>query len=336
MQDQLHISQLKKILATPKTCSIVIHRNPDGDALGSALALRYYLLALNHHVTIISPSDYPEYLGWLPGIEQVIVADNELKEAKFRLFQSELIFCLDFNNLDRVDVVALQIAEAKCPVIMLDHHEDPVYFADLMYTNVKVSSTCELLVKFLKELDPVYKVDDRLATYLLTGIITDTGSFRYNINAGLFPIVGELVATGVDYDALQQLIYNNFTAKQMQLLGYCLDQRMEIIPEWQTAIIYLDKQDFKDFRIGRGDTEGIVNYPLMIKSITISVFITEQQNQIKFSFRSKGDIAVNKFATLYFQGGGHKNAAGGQLNVTLEEALERVKVLLPNLINQLT
>lgn len=333
MQDQLTIPQLKKLLATPKTCSIVIHRNPDGDALGSALSLAYYLRRSNHQVSVISPSDYPEYLSWMPDIDKVIIADNELKDSKFKLFQSELIFCLDFNNLDRVDVVALQIAEAKCPVILLDHHEDPVFFADLMYTDIKVSSTSELLFKFFRELDPHFKPDVQLASHMLTGIITDTGSFRYNINAGLFPIVGELVSTGVDYPAIQQLINNNFSTKQIQLLGYCLDKRMEIIPEFQTAIIYLDKQDFKDFRIARGDTEGIVNYPLMIKNIAVSIFITEQLNQIKFSFRSKGDIAVNKFATLHFQGGGHKNAAGGQLTIPLPEAVDRVKTLLPNLLN---
>ena len=320
------------LIKQPRKVTILSHRNPDGDALGSSLAMARMLTYIGHQVKVILPSEYPYYFDWLPDIESVVIADSRVSYANTLIDECDLIICLDFNSLDRVDNVSQTIATANKPIILIDHHQDPMPFASYMMSDPLASSTAELVYRFFEELGLLHRVDAAIATCLLTGIITDTGSFKFNVNPTVFSIVSQLITKGIDYQQIQYNIFNNMSAKQLQLLGFCLDLRMEVVHEWHAAIIGLNKADFQRFKISRGDTEGIVNYPLMVGDIWVAVLVTEQQNLIKFSFRSKGDIAVNELAKRHFNGGGHKNAAGGSLQVSFNDAIAQLKQHLPSVI----
>ncbi|MEM9885345.1 MAG: bifunctional oligoribonuclease/PAP phosphatase NrnA [Bacteroidota bacterium] len=330
------IEDLQQLLATPKSIVITSHRNPDGDAIGSSLAMYFYLNQLGHTVRMVLPSEYPEFLDWMPSINDIIVYDIEQERSKELIKDANIVFCLDFNSLDRIDKLGESLHnDSAAKVVMIDHHLDPEPFADFVLSDPSASSTCELVYDFLLMLDEKDKIDTTLAESIMTGILTDTGSFRYGTSPKLYRTVADLIELGVDDYKLQDLITNSLKEKHLRLLGHCLNNRMEIMEEYHTGIIYLTKQDYARFAISRGDTEGIVNYILKIKQIKMAAFIMEQPTIVKISLRSKGSFSVQEIAQKYFRGGGHKNASGGASYKGLKSTIRQFKELLPRYEDQL-
>ncbi len=332
-----NITELKALLNIPKDIVIVTHRNPDGDAIGSSLALMHFLQYNGHQVKVIAPSEYPDFLLWMPGAEKVLIYDNDPEDAQKAINEAQMVFCLDFNALDRIDKVGdlIDARKKQLKLVMIDHHLFPDPFCDFMLSDTTASSTCELIYDFIKLLGAEADLDKTIGECIFTGILTDTGSFKYSTSPKLFRIVAELIDHGVDDYLLQDLIFNSMEEKQLRLLGHCLHNRMEILPEYSTGIITLTKEDYGTFDIQRGDTEGIVNFLLKLKKVKMAAFITEQPTIVKLSLRSKGDIDVQDIARKHFKGGGHKNAAGGSSFQTLKSTIRRFKAVLPNYQEQL-
>lgn len=326
-----NIHELKQLLSFPKDIVITTHRNPDGDAIGSALGLRHLLEKNTHSVKIVCPSEYPDFLNWMPGVDDIIIYDTETEEGNKEIEKADLFFCLDFNALDRIDKTGdAMMARKDTKKVMIDHHLYPEPFADFVLSDTTASSTCELIVDFAHMIGWVRDLDKSIGECLMTGILTDTGSFKFSTSPKLYRIVAELIETGVDDYKLQDLIFNSMREKHLRLLGHCLANRMEILDEYHTGIITLTKEDYTHFDIQRGDTEGIVNYLLRMKHIKMAAFITEQPNIVKLSLRSKGDFSVQEIAQQHFKGGGHRNAAGGASFIGLRNTVKKFKSLLPD------
>lgn len=325
-----NIKELKALLNYPKDIVIVTHRNPDGDAIGSSLGLYHFLNKLGHTVRMVSPSEYPEVFSWMKDIEKIIVYDVEPEDSSAVIDRADMVFCLDFNALDRIDKVGELVDKAKGARVMVDHHLYPEPFADFILSDTAASSTCELVFDLIMGLGWKEHMDHIIGECLFTGILTDTGSFKYGTSAKLFRIVAELIEFGVDDYRLQDLIFNSMNEKHLRLLGHCLHNRMEILEEYQTGIITLTKEDYANFDIQRGDTEGIVNFLLKVKNVKVAAFITEQPTIVKISLRSKGDFSVQEIARRHFKGGGHKNASGGYSFQSLNATVRRFKSVLPH------
>lgn len=324
-----NLNQLKELLSIPKDIVIVSHRNPDGDAIGSSLGLYHYLNQYGHAIKMIVPSEYPDAFGWMPNVEDIVIHDSEPEETAEYIRKAELVFCLDFNSLDRIDRVGEMIsANTRCKVAMIDHHLYPEPFSDFTMSDTTASSTSEMIYDFVELLGDLGSMNKTIGECIFTGILTDTGSFKYSTSPKLFGIVAELLKLGVDDYQLQDLIFNTRKEKELRLLGYCLYHRMEVLPDHNAALITLTKDDYANFDIKRGDTEGVVNFLLTMKNINIAAFITEQPKIVKVSLRSKGDISVQQIATKYFKGGGHKNAAGGFAYNSLSTVVKRFKEAL--------
>ncbi len=324
-----NIIELKGKLESPKDIVITTHRNPDGDAIGSSLGLSLFLKKLGHTVHVISPSEYPAIFSWMPEAEDIIIYDLDPEDTKAKIERADIIFCLDFNALDRIDKVGELVAPQRCTKVMIDHHLYPEPFADFILSETSASSTCELVFDFVGQLGWKRYLDPDIGECLFTGILTDTGSFKYSTSAKLYCTVAELIKFGVDDYKLQDLIFNSMDEKHLRLLGHCLHNRMEILEEFNTGIITLTKEDYSNFDIKRGDTEGIVNYLLKVRNVKMAAFITEQPTIVKLSLRSKGDFSVQEIAKRHFKGGGHKNASGGYSFQSLQATVRRFKSLLP-------
>lgn len=319
------IEEIKQIIQTPQEVVILSHRNPDGDALGSSLALQLFLEKKGHRVFVITPSEYPHSFSFLPKIDDIIISDEDREVAIDKIEKAEILFCLDFNGLDRIDKMGEFVEKSKAVKIMIDHHLDPEPFVDFTISETEASSTSELVYLFFEELKEIEKIDPLIGQCLFTGIITDTGSFKYNTRPLTYEVAAKLKKSGVDDYWLQDKIFNCLQEKQLRILGHCLANRMEIIAADRAGLIYLTKEDYKEFDIQRGDTEGIVNYLLMLKNIDVAAFISEQPTIIKISLRSKGDISVQDMARKHFNGGGHKNASGGGIYAKLDDIIYRFK-----------
>lgn len=332
-----NINSLKEKLAQPKRIAILSHRNPDGDAIGSSLGLQKYLDKIGHDTTVLFPSEFPDFVEWMEGSSDIVIYDKEPERSTDIIKHAELIFCLDFNGLSRIDELGKVVeAQAETPKVLIDHHMNPDDFAEYTLSDTSASSTCELVYDFIHLLDDRVNLDVRIASDLFVGILTDTGSFKYSTSAKLYRTAADLVELGVDDYGIQDRLFNSMTEKQLRLLSYCLSTRvMKIYDEYCTGIIVLSQHDYKRFDIQRGDTEGIVNYILKIKHIRFAVLITEQPNIVKLSLRSTGDFSVQEIAQKYFKGGGHKNASGGISYQTLWGTVERFKKILPNYREQL-
>ncbi|WP_020537629.1 DHH family phosphoesterase [Lewinella cohaerens] len=323
-----NLEELKKLLNTPQDVVILTHRNPDGDAVGSSLGLSLFLQKNGHNVKIVAPSDYPDFLSWMPQANDIVIYDHDPEEVEHIVKRATLIFCLDFNSLDRIDKAGELVEDARCPKVMIDHHLFPEPFADFMLSETTASSTCELVYDFIHMLGQEDYLDQMIGECLFTGILTDTGSFKYSNSPKLFRTVANLLEMGVDDLRLQDLIFNSMNEKQLRILGHCLYNRLEILPEYQTGIITLTKEDYSFFDINRGDTEGVVNFLLKLRNVKLAAFIHEQPKIVKLSLRSKGDIDVQEMAKRNFRGGGHKNAAGGASFHSLAVTVRRFKEIL--------
>jgi bifunctional oligoribonuclease and PAP phosphatase NrnA len=331
------ITPLRQQLENPgKRIAIMIHVNPDGDALGSSLGLLRLLEKLGHACSVISPNDYPEFLKWMPGTERVIIMESSPALAVETLQNADIIFAVDFNDLSRVKKLNEVVAASPAFKVLIDHHPNPDIMADCMLSDITSSSTAELVYRFIKEAGQSSRIDKDTASCLFVGIMTDTGCFSYNSsNRKTWEVVAELLDFGIEKDRLYYLTYDNYSADRLRLLGFSLNEKMEVFPEYRTGLIWLTRQDLFRYNFAVGDTEGFVNYPLSIRGIRFSALFIEKKDHVRISFRSKGNFAVNDFSRKYFNGGGHANASGGESYLSMEETVKRFKELLPGYKDQL-
>jgi len=324
-----NIEELKSLLSSPQNITIIAHRNPDGDALGSALGLSAYLKQQGHLLKVVMPSEHPKVFDYLVGIDDMIIFDLKHNEAREAFSKASLIFCLDFNGLDRIDKLGPVIAECEAKKVLIDHHLDPEPFADFVLSDTSASSTAELVYEFIDSLGGAQDINIPIGEALFTGLITDTGSFKYNTRSQTYRVAAALKDRGVDDYYLSDKIFNSMKEKHLRILGHSLANRMKIIPEYGAAYIYLNRKDYIDFDIQRGDTEGIVNYMLKMDNVVMAGLISEQPTIVKLSLRSKGDISVQEICRQHFNGGGHKNASGGGVYKPLSYVLRKLEEVIP-------
>ncbi|MFA7446139.1 MAG: bifunctional oligoribonuclease/PAP phosphatase NrnA [Flavobacteriaceae bacterium] len=327
------IQTAQNLLARKQKIAILPHRNPDGDAMGSTLGLSLFLQELGHEVYVISPNEFPDFLAWMPQADKVVIFEKETEKANKILAEVDLVFTLDFNVLHRVgELMEEALKKLSVPFLMIDHHEKPDDYATFMFSDIKYGSTCEMVYHFISLLGNESLINQQIATCLYTGIVTDSGSFKYpNTTSTTHRVVASLIDKGVKNTETHQLIFDNNSFNKLKLLGRALEN-MVVLPHLKTAYILLSQKDLDEFHFQKGDTEGIVNYPLTIKDIVFSVIFIEnsQEKIIKMSFRSQGNFDVNLFARNYFSGGGHKNAAGGKSGLSMKESITRFLEVLAN------
>ncbi|KAF2340753.1 DHH family phosphoesterase [Flavobacterium tistrianum] len=327
------IQAIQLLLATPKKIAIIPHRGPDGDAMGSTLALYHFLLKNNHQPTVISPNDFPDFLAWLPGSETVKIYEKDTQNCIKILEEAELIFTLDFNAFHRTGEMEHTLAKLTAPFIMIDHHEKPHDYAAYTYSDTSYGSTCEMVYNFIAFLNKKEDINKTIATCIYTGILTDSGSFRFPGTTGnTHRIIAELIDLGVENTQIPVLLYDNSSFSRLQLLGRAL-QNMKIFEEHKTSYMTLTQEELDSFNYVKGDTEGIVNYGLSIRGIVFTAIFIENREEkiIKISFRSQGGFDVNQFARDHFNGGGHVNAAGGRSEASMEETVNKFEDLVKKL-----
>ncbi|MCH2033471.1 MAG: DHH family phosphoesterase [Tenacibaculum sp.] len=323
---------LKAYLETPRNIVIIGHKNPDGDAVGSTLGLKHYLDLKGHTAQVLMPNEFPDFLHWIPGVETVYRFDRQNNQCVKALKKSEIIFLLDFNALHRVgDDMKNTLEKYENDFALIDHHQQPDEF-EYMYSDTEICSTCQMVYSFIEMMGDVDLIDKNIATCLYTGIMTDTGSFRFrSTTSKTHRIIADLIDRGAENDRIHSNVYDANSYSRLQLLGQSLSN-LKVLPEFKTAFITLSQEEKNKFNYEKGDTEGVVNYALSLKGIVFAVIFIEdiEQGIIKISFRSKGSFSVNKFARSYFNGGGHDNAAGGRSTISMEDTVEKFKSLLPN------
>jgi phosphoesterase RecJ-like protein len=327
------IQAIQLLLATPKKIAIIPHRGPDGDAMGSTLGLYHFLLKNNHQPTVIAPNDFPDFLAWLPGSETVKIFEKDTENCTKILEEAELIFTLDFNAFHRTGEMEHTLAKLTAPFIMIDHHQKPDDYAAYTYSDTSFGSTCEMVYNFISFLGKKEDLDKTIATCIYTGILTDSGSFRFPGTTGnTHRIIAELIDLGVENTQIPVLLFDNSSYSRLQLLGRAL-QNMKVLTEHKTSYTSLTQSELDSFDYVKGDTEGIVNYGLSIKGIVFTAIFIENKDEkiIKISFRSQGGFDVNQFARDHFNGGGHSNAAGGRSDVSMKETLKKFEDLVNKL-----
>lgn len=321
-----------RIIQDVDSVVITVHSNPDGDAMGSGLALKQYLLKKGVNVQLIVPNKYPSFLAKLPGIADAIVFDTHAALAKEYMYAASILFSLDYNAPDRSGVLQDDMRKAPAAIrILIDHHPEPDLEAFThYYYDTNKSSTAELIFRFIYEMQDKKLIDKDIAKNIFVGIMTDTGSFSHSIHdPDTFRVVAELIETGIDACEINHEIYHTFTENRLRLLGHAITNRMIVLEDYRTAIIHLSKQDLSDYHFKIGDTEGIVNYPLSMEKIVLAVLITEKKDLVRLSFRSKGSFSVNELARTHFNGGGHRNAAGGNSEKSLKDTISQLLNVLP-------
>ena len=324
------ILAIQNLLATPKKIAIIPHRSPDGDAMGSTLALYHFLLKLNHQPIVIAPNDFPNFLAWLPSSENVLIFENDRVNCTKVIQDAEIVFTLDFNALHRTGEMEQVLNKVTVPMIMIDHHQKPDSYATYTYSDTAFGSTCEMVYNFITFLGKKELIDKTIATCIYTGITTDSGSFRFpSTTSSTHRIVAELIDLGIENSEIHNQLFDNNSYNRLQLLGRAL-QNMKVFPEFKTSYISLSQKELDEFHYEKGDTEGIVNYGLTIKGIEFAAIFIEHrdENIIKISFRSQGSFDVNQFARDHFNGGGHINAAGGKSYESLKKTIEKFENLI--------
>jgi phosphoesterase RecJ-like protein len=320
-----------KEISSPKKIFITTHVKPDADALGSSLGLANYLIKKGHDVSVVTPSDYPSFLNWMKGNEDVLDFSNpdHVDQAKQKLEAAELIFCLDFSVLNRVNELGELIRSSDAYVVNIDHHQDPEDFADFRLWSTKAAATCELIYEMIVDLGDRELIDKAIAECLYAGIMTDTGGFRHpNTTKNVHLVVAELLDLGADSSQIANWIYDSNSVNRLKFIGFAISRRLVVREDLHLAYFAISKKDLKKYQSQTGDTEGLVNYALSLEGIKVAALFSEREDGIKISFRSCTDVAVNKFAAAYFNGGGHKNAAGGKSELGLKETVELFESLL--------
>jgi bifunctional oligoribonuclease and PAP phosphatase NrnA len=326
-----NIQPIVNILAD-KSQNIVIvsHVNPDGDAVGSSLGF-YHFLINDHYenVSIILPGSFPLFLAWMPDSDHFILADQNKEQAIDAIEMADIVFCLDFNDLERTTLLSESLKKVNCNLVLIDHHPNPKDQFDYIFSDIKASSTSELIYEFIVALNKQHLFNLAIAECLYAGIVTDTGSFSYACNhARTYHIIAHFMELGLDGEKIHRQIYDNYSENRIRLLGYCLSSNLRILSQHQTAYIFLSKQDLLDFDYQEGDSEGVVNYGLSIKGIRLAAIFIERNDQVKISFRSEGDLNVNILARKYFNGGGHKNASGGSSDDSLKDTIAKFEEIV--------
>ncbi|MBO7282255.1 MAG: bifunctional oligoribonuclease/PAP phosphatase NrnA [Alistipes sp.] len=319
------IEALKELLATPQSIVILSHTNPDGDAVGSSLAWAEILRKQGHQVTCILPNRYPYYLDFMPDISSVVIFKNDDKGvAKEALKRADIIFCLDFHLLSRLEQLGEIIDENQhAKRVLIDHHLDPSEDFDLMISCSEASSTCYLVALIIEQMFGIDQISRSMAENLFVGMMTDTGNFAFSsVTPDVFRVVSHLAATGISIPDIHINVYNSFTEGRARLFGYVINRKMKIFHNGTVAHMSITEDEMRRFWFQQGDSEGFVNYPLTIKKMKMSAMFTEHSDFIRVSLRSRGDIDVNLFAQRYFNGGGHKNAAGGKSFMSMEDTLK--------------
>ena len=333
----IDLNTLKALLAEPKHIVITTHHKPDGDAMGSSLGLYNYLIQKGHHAKVVSPTDYPYFLQWLPNNPEVIIYTDHEAESKKLVAEADIIFCLDFNTLSRINELGEEVRKSAAVKVMIDHHLEPEGFDDYRHWNIGACASAQLVYEFIAdELGDKQYINKDVATCLYTGIMTDSGSFRFpTVTSGLHRIVADLIDAGAENWRIHQQVYDNATEGRLKFLGFCLSNKLEVLREFNTAIISVSKDDIKQFDIQTGETEGVVNYALSINGIKLAAFIVERTDRVKLSLRSTGDFPANEICKKYFDGGGHRNAAGGHSPESLDATVAKFKNILPEYKNLL-
>lgn len=336
MIDPKKVAELREMLREPKQITVVSHVNPDGDAIGSGCAWTRMLEKKGHTVRFIVPNAYPAFLDWMQEIEQVHIYKMDPEAYAGYIAESDVIFCLDFNQLGRIEQLGDEISKnQKAAKILVDHHLEPPAEYDIMFSDTNSSSTSLLVYELIEALGWEEEMTYPVAEALYVGINTDTGNFAFGqLSPELFRIVAKLVEKGVNPPKLNIAIYDNYSADRMRLMGYMLNEKMEVFPEFQAACMALDKDEQRKYNFQPGDSEGFVNLPLSIKNIAITAFFLETRECIKVSLRSQGEIDVNRMARQYYNGGGHKNAAGGKHFGSIEQAVELFKTAIKQRANK--
>ena len=321
----------------PKNILVTMHQRPDADAMGASLAMYDYLKQKGHQATVVSPTVFPDFLKWMPGAEEVLIHERETKKCVQQIEAAALIFTLDFNSLDRVGDLQKTLENSKAKFVMIDHHQQPADYAVATYSDVKMSSTSEMVFHFMEAMGEAGKLSKEIAINLYTGIMTDTGSFRFSTTSPTtHKVVAKLIEAGADSATIHQNIYDTNSPERMKLLGVALNN-LNIMPEFNTAYITLTQKELDDHNFKKGDTEGFVNYALSVKGIVFAAIFIEnkQENIVKISFRSIGDFSVNDFARNHYSGGGHINAAGGKSSQSLNNTINEFISILPRYKNEL-
>jgi len=327
--NKFDLSPVVAALSSPRKVFLTSHANPDGDALGSLLALYHFLNESGHEVSMMVPNRFPEFLHWMPGQEEIHIYEVDQEQCDHLFKEADLLFSLDYNSPGRIEQAATSFKNAKAIKILIDHHIQPETSAyDYCLTTTEVSSTAELVYLLIKAIDPAL-ISQTMATCICVGIMTDTGSFSYNCNyESTFSIISELIVKGIRVDEINRKIYANNSENRLRLLGFALSQKLKVLPQYKTAYIALSRHELQEYKHKTGDTEGLVNHALSLRGIVFAALFTERSNKIRISFRSVNDFSVNDFARLHFSGGGHKNAAGADSFEDMEKTLEKFERLL--------
>lgn len=332
------ITQFYPLLAQPKKVVITTHQKPDGDAMGASLGLYHFLVQLGHSVKVISPTNWADFLKWMPGCALVVDFEKNRENSIKSLNEADVVFCLDFNILHRTKSMEQFIEQSPAMKVLIDHHQQPQESAFAYgVSNTYKSSTCEMIYDFIVEAGYTQKINLDIATCLYTGLMTDTGSFRFaSTTASVHHIIAHFKELGLNHTIIHENIYDNFLENRLRFLGNALLNRLDVYYEYNTALMVIPRQDLLRFNIKTGDTEGLVNYLLSIEGIQLGALVIDRDEERKWSFRSKGNFDVNSFARLHFEGGGHKNAAGGRSSDMLDATVQKFLQVLPQYEEQLT
>jgi len=327
-----------QLLNHPRRIVITTHHKPDGDALGSSLGLYHWLKKYGHDVEVVVSSDFPTFLDWMPGRQEVLIYPDQPEKCQTLLERADIIFCLDYSALSRANILEEIIAQANGQKWMIDHHLDPEDFADLSYWDAKAAATAQLVYTFIADImQDVDGINADIATCLYAGIMTDTGSFRFrSTTSAVHHIIASLIDAGARNWEIHEHVYNSSTEKRLKFLGYCLLNCLEVISDYNTALFAVSKEDLAQFEVTTGDTEGLVNYALSIKGIRLAALIVDRTELIKLSLRSIGEIPCNEICKKYFNGGGHLNASGGSSSEDLSTVVNKLKSVLPEYKELLT
>lgn len=326
------ITKTNKLLQSSKNVVITCHKGPDGDAIGSCLALYLYLKMHHKNVSVIVPDDFPYFLKWLPKSEDILCYDTKKENSDKLINDADLIFSLDYNSLSRTGDMATILKSSEAKFIMIDHHQQPDEYAEVTYSDTTICSTCQMVYHFIEALGDLQLIDESIANCIYTGIMTDTGSFRFrSTTSTTHRVIANLIDIGIDNAKIHQNVYDSNSYNRLQLLGKSLTN-LKVIPELNTAYISLSAAELEEHNAQKGDTEGVVNYALSLQGIKLAAIFKEDLNSglVKISFRSKGDFSVNEFARTHFNGGGHTNAAGAASNLPLNDTLDKFISILPN------
>jgi bifunctional oligoribonuclease and PAP phosphatase NrnA len=319
------IEAIYPLLDQPRKVVIIMHQKPDADAMGSSLGLFHFLKRLGHEPVVISPTNWADWLKWMPGCGGVIDYEYSTDKAIAVLDQAQWVFCLDFNTLARTRHMAARLRKIPVTKVLIDHHQQPeAEYFEYGVSNTDKSSTCEMVYDFIVGSGHAGLIDIDIAACLYAGVMSDTGSFRFpGASAAVHRMVAALKDTGLNHTQIHENLFDNFLENRLRFTGFVLQNRMEVFYEHNAALIAIPWKDLVRYEIKTGDTEGLVNYPLSIQGIRMAALIIDRDEEVKCSFRSKGDFDVNVFARKYFEGGGHVNAAGGRSSETLELTVQR-------------